>query len=104
MMINPGENHQGKITGNQERVYIPRQSSLVMQASRVVLGLACSARAVECPEEGSHSWTIVPSIITIPFTEALASLSQVDLTSLFLFLRANKEMSDYLIVSVSVAQ
>ena len=60
MMINLGENHQGKITGNQERVYIPRQSSLVMQASRVVLGLACSARAVECPEEGGHSWTIVP--------------------------------------------
>ena len=95
-MINLGENHQGKITGNQERVYIPRQSSLVMQASRGVLGLACSARAVESPEE-ALSWTIVPSIITIPFTEALASLSQVDLTFLFLFLRTNKEMSDYLI-------
>ena len=60
----------GGITGNQEKAYIPRQSSLVMQASRVVLGLACSARAVECPEEGGYSWTIVHCIISIPFAEA----------------------------------
>ena len=50
MMINPGENHQGEITGYQERVYIPGQSSLVMQASRVVLGLAGTGRAMESPE------------------------------------------------------
>ena len=62
-----------------------------MQASRVVLGLACSARAVECPKEGGHSWTIVHCIIIIPFAEALASLSQVVLTSLFLLLWINKE-------------
>ena len=80
-----------------EKDYIPRQSSLVMQASRVELGLACQLRAVERPEEGGHSWTIVHCIISIPFAEALASLSQVVLTSLFLLLRINKEMSDYLV-------
>ena len=68
-----------------------------MQALKVVLGLACSARAVECPEEGGHSWTIVQCIISIPFAEALASLSQVVVTSLFLLLRTNKETSDYLV-------
>ena len=53
--------------------------------------MACSARAVEGPEERGHSWNIVHCIISIPFPEALASLSQVVLTNLLLFLWTNKE-------------
>ena len=43
------------------------------------------------PEERGHSWTIVHCIISIPFPEALASLSQVVLKNLLLFLWTNKE-------------